>query len=139
MDALSTCRILLLAGLSLALSSCATLLHSDHQSVRIFSTPSEAKVVVDGRFHFMTAGTVNLSRFEDHTALIEKVGYEPVTIKIERRISKQVLWNLFCLIFIYQCIQMDREGGGFWAFDDDIHVELTKRDDAAPPSPQPAQ
>lgn len=143
MHALSRSRVMLLAALSLALSSCATLLHSDHQSVRIFSTPSEAKVVVDGRIHVMTAGTVNLSRFEDHTAVIEKEGYEPVTIKIERRMSKQVLWNLWCLIFIYQCIQEDREGGGFWTFDDDIHVTLTKRGStvesaapALPPQPQ---
>lgn len=130
-------RIILLAGLSLVLSSCATLLHSDHQSVRIFSTPGEAKVVVDGRIHLITAGTVNLSRFEDHTAVIEKEGYEPVTIKIERRMSKQVLWNLWCLIFIYQCIQEDREGGGFWAFDDDIHVELKPRAAAVAQPPQP--
>jgi hypothetical protein len=126
---------LLLAGASLALSSCATLLHSNHQSVRIFSTPSEAKVVVDGRFHLTTAGTVNLSRYEDHTAVIEKEGYEPVTITIERRMSKWVFANLVCLMFIFQCIQKDRENGGFWTFDDDIDVTLTKRAEVPPAQP----
>jgi len=125
----------LLAGLALLLSSCATLMHSDHQSVRIFSEPGEAKVTVDDRFHLTTAGTVNLSRFIDHTAVIEKEGYEPVTLKIERSMSKKVWLNLWCLPAIYWCVKSDREDGGFWAFDDDIHVELTKRADTSPTKP----
>lgn len=128
--------IALLAGTSLLLSSCATLLHSDHQSVRIFSQPGEAKVTVDDRFHLTTAGTISLSRFTDHTAVIEKEGYEPVTLKIERHMSGWVWWNAWCLIFVYSCVKSDREDGGFWKFDDDIHVELTKRAEAAPPQPQ---
>lgn len=127
--------IALLAGTSLLLSSCATLLHSDHQSVRIFSEPGEAKVTVDDRFHLTTAGTVNLSRFIDHTAVIEKEGYEPVTLKIERHMSKQVWWNLWCLPAVYWCVKSDREDGGFWTFDDDIEVTLSKRAEAAPPQP----
>jgi hypothetical protein len=123
----------LLAGAALLLSGCASLLHSDHQSVRIFSDPGEAKVVIDGRFHLTTAGTVNLSRFTDHTAVIEKEGYEPMTLKIERSMSKQVWWNLWCLPAIYWCIKSDREDGGYWTFDDDIHVTLTPRAGAAAP------
>jgi hypothetical protein len=59
--------------------------------------------------------------------------------------SKQVWWNLWCLPAIYWCIKSDREDGGFWTFDDDIHVTLTKRGGtvestaplppAAPPAP----
>lgn len=128
--------IALLAGTSLLLSSCATLLHSDHQSVRIFSEPGEAKVTVDDRFHLTTAGTVSLSRFTDHIAVIEKEGYEPVTLKIERHMSGWVWWNAWCLIFVYSCVKSDREDGGFWKFDDDIEVTLTKRAGAAPPQPQ---
>ena len=126
----------LLAGTALLLSSCATWLHSDHQSVRIFSEPGEAKVVVDDRFYFTTTGTVNLRRFVDHTAVIEKEGYEPVTLKIERHMSGWVWWNVWCLIFVYSCVMSDREDGGFWAFDDDIYVTLTKR--AESPSPKPS-
>jgi hypothetical protein len=129
----------LLAGTALLLSGCASLLNSDHQSVRIFSTPGEARVTVDGRVHLTTAGTVSLSRLTDHTAVIEKDGYEPVTIKIERSISAQVLWNLWCLPAIYWCVKSDREDGGFWTFDDDIHVTLTKRADAPAPAAIPPQ
>ena len=126
----------LLAGAALLLSGCATLLHSDHQSVRIFSTPGEAKVIVDDRFHLITVGTVSLSRFTDHTAVIEKDGYEPATIKIERHMSSKVWLNAWCLLFVYTCVKSDRENGGFWTFDDDLEVTLTKRAEAAPPQPQ---
>jgi len=136
MRALPSYCISLLTGTSLLLSGCGTLMNSDHQSVRIFSTPTEAKVTVDDRFHLTTVGTVNLSRFTDHTAVIEKEGYEPVTLKIERSMSKQVWWNLWCLPAIYWCVAKDRKDGGFWAFDDDIEVTLTKRAGAAPPQPQ---
>ena len=130
--------IALLAGTSLLLSGCASLLHSNHQSVRIFSEPSEAMVVVDDRIHLTTAGTVNLSRFTDHMAVIEKDGYEPVTLKIERSMSTRVWFNAWCLVFVYWCVKSDREDGGYWTFDDDIYVTLTKRasstDSAAPPA-----
>ncbi|HEX9743626.1 MAG TPA: hypothetical protein VGA17_12640 [Nitrospiraceae bacterium] len=130
--------IALLAGTSLLLSGCASLLHSNHQSVRIFSEPSEARVVVDDRIHLTTAGTVNLSRFTDHMAVIEKDGYEPVTLKIERSMSTRVWFNAWCLVFVYWCVKSDREDGGYWTFDDDIYVTLTKRasstDSAAPPA-----
>ena len=127
--------VFLLAGTALLLSSCATLLHDNHQSVRIFSTPGEAQVTVDDLFHLTTTGTVNLSRLTDHIAVIEKDGYEPATVRIERRMSGWVWWNAFCLIWVYSCVKSDREDGGFWTFDEDIHVELTKR--AGAPSPKP--
>jgi hypothetical protein len=136
MRALLSYCITLLTGTSVLLSGCGTLMNSDHQSVRIFSMPTEAKVTVDDRIHLTTAGTVNLSRFADHTAIIEKDGYEPATVKIERYMSKQVLWNGWCLIFIPWCVSQDRKDGGFWAFDNDIEVTLTKRADA--PSPKPS-
>lgn len=127
----------LLAGPAVLLSGCATMVNSDHQSIRIFSTPGEAKVTVDDRFYLTTAGTVNLSRFSDHAAVIEKEGYEPVTVKIERQMSNWVWLNGWCLVFVFKCIQQDRDAGGFWTFDDDIHVTLTRRADGAPPQPAP--
>lgn len=119
--------VFLLAGGALLSSSCASMMHTDHQSVRIFSEPGEAKVTVDDRFHFTTAGTVNLSRLADHIAVVEKDGYEPATVEIERSMSGWVWWNVFCTIFVYSCVKSDREDGGFWTFDDNIYVTLTKR------------
>ncbi|MGH7259725.1 MAG: PEGA domain-containing protein [Nitrospiraceae bacterium] len=144
MRALSLSLMSLLIGTAAALSGCGSWVHGDHQSVRIFSTPNGATVTVDNRIHTTTVGTVNLSHFEDHTAVFEKEGYEPLTLKIERHMSNWVWANLGCLLFVYSCIQVDREGGGFWTFDDDIHVTLTKRGStvestapAAPVAPPP--
>lgn len=135
--------ISLVIGPAFLLSGCASFINSDHQSVRIFSTPSEAKVTVDDRFQLRTAGTVSLSRFADHVAIVEKDGYEPATVKIERRMSNWVWWNIWCVPFAYWCVKSDRKDGGYWTFDDDIHVTLTKRgstvESAAPTPPPPAQ
>ncbi len=59
MRALSLSFTLFLIGAAAALSGCASLLHGDHQSVRLFSTPNGATVVVDDRIHTATAGTVS--------------------------------------------------------------------------------
>ena len=147
MRALSVSATWLLIATAAALAGCATAWHGDHQSVRLFSTPNGAKVTVDDRFHVTTAGTVNLSRREDHTAVFEKDGYEPLTIKIERSMSGMVWWNFWCLPAIYLCVKSDRHDGGFWTFDDDIYVTLTKRGSTvesgtpapAPPAQPPAQ
>jgi hypothetical protein len=139
MRALSWSFTLLLIGIAAALPGCASWWHGDHQSVRLFSTPNGATVVVDNRIHTTTASTVNLSRFEDHTAVFEKQGYEPLTLKIERSMSGHVWWNFFCLPAIYWCVKNDRENGGYWTFDDDIHVTLTKRSDAPAPAAIPPQ
>ena len=127
MRALSFSLTLLLIGTAAALSGCSSLVHGDHQSVRLFSTPNGATVTVDNRIHTATAGTVNLSRYEDHTAVFEKEGYEPLTLKIERSMSGLVWWNGWCLFWVSTCIKLDKEGGGYWTFDDDIYVTLTKR------------
>ena len=36
-----------LAGMVLTLTGCGTWMHGDHQSVTLFTTPADAKVVVD--------------------------------------------------------------------------------------------
>lgn len=129
----------LLAGIALLLPGCATLMNSDHQSVRIFSTPSEAKVTVDGLYHLTTVGTVNLSRLENHTAVIEKDGYEPATVRIERYMSHWIWWNVFCLPAIYWCVKSDIKDGGYYTFDNEVYVTLKKpataAETAVPPRP----
>ena len=59
------------------LSGCGTWMHSDKQSVTIFTTPPETAVVIDDYLHFTAPGTVTLSRKGDHLAQVNKDGYEP--------------------------------------------------------------
>ncbi len=122
----------------LALSSCATSINSDRQSVTIFTDPPEANVVIDDYLRVIAPGTVSLNRKSDHVALVEKDGYEPATVTIKRGMSWWVMGNVVCLIFIVNCIQKDRRDGGYYAFDDELHVTLAKQAPAEslpPPSP----
>ncbi len=124
-----------LAGIMLALSSCATSINSDRQSVTIYTDPPEANVVIDDYLRVVAPGTVSLNRKSDHVAIVEKDGYEPATVTIERGMSWWVMGNVVCLIFIVNCIQKDRRDGGYYAFDDEIHVTLAKQasGDSLPP------
>ncbi len=122
-------------GLLALVAGCANLMNGDHQSVRIFSDPPEVTVTVDDFLHVTVPGTVSLSRQADHVARLEKEGYEPSTIKIERTMSWWVLGDISCLIFVVNCINSDRQDGGYYTFDDDIHVKLTPRASAEPPKP----
>lgn len=112
-----------LAGI---LAGCGGMMHGNHQSVTIFTDPPEAQVVVDGRVHLTAPGRVSLSRKEDHAARVEKDGYAPVDLRIERSMSNWEYANAFCLIFVYWCVKSDRQDGGFWTFDDEVHVNLTQ-------------
>jgi hypothetical protein len=108
-------------------SGCATNMNGDHQSVTIFTTPPEAKVMVDERVHLTSPGTVSLSRKADHTAYIEKEGYEPETLTIGRTWSWWVLGNIPCLFFVVKCWNTDLESGGYYVFDDEVRVTLSPR------------
>lgn len=133
--ALPDLLLLGLAGSMLTLSSCATSINSDRQSVTIFTDPPEATVVIDDYLRVIAPGTVSLNRKSDHVAVVEKDGYAPATVKIERGMSWWVMGNVVCLIFIVNCIQKDRRDGGYYAFDDEIRVTLAKQasEDAPPP------
>ncbi len=119
-----------LSALTFWLSGCATLINSEHQSVLISSTPGEAAVTIDDRFHVLTPGKVSLSRQSDHVARVEMQGYEPTLVLIERGFSWWVLSDLFCLVLIPYCVREDIRSGGFYAFDDEIHVTLITQNPA---------
>ena len=109
-----------------ALSGCGGMMHGDRQSVTILTDPPEAAVLVDGRVHLTSPGRVTLSRNADHTARVEKNGYTPVDLRIERSMSNWEYANAVCLIFVYWCVKSDRRDGGFWTFDDEIRVDLAR-------------
>ena len=68
----------------LTLTGCGTWMHGDHQSVTLFTTPADTKVVVDDLVHMLAPGTVNLSRKSDHSATFAKDGYDSATYTIKR-------------------------------------------------------
>ncbi|MGH7254721.1 MAG: hypothetical protein ACREI3_02990 [Nitrospirales bacterium] len=108
----------------LLLGGCATQINSPGQSVLFSSDPPDASVIIDGRVHLNTSGMVRLSRQSSHTAVFQKPGFETQTIEIARRPSLWALMDVSCLLWIYYCLQDDLRYGGFYTFNDHIHVTL---------------
>jgi len=59
-------------------------MHSNKQSVTIFANPPEIPVVIDDYLHLTAPGTVTLSRNGNHLAQVNKDGYEPTSLSIDR-------------------------------------------------------
>ena len=59
-------------------------MHSDKQSVTIFTNPPGTSVLIDNYLQLTAPGTVTLSRKGDHVAPANKDGYEPTSFKIDR-------------------------------------------------------
>lgn len=117
-------------GLGLALvfltSGCATRINSDEQLVLISTKPVGAKAIVDNRYVLTTPGRVNLHRLGEHTIVIEKEGYEREIITTERAMSKLVYLDALCIPFWWHCIERDLKSGGWYRFQDEYHVTLTR-------------
>lgn len=113
-------------GLVLLTSGCATRFNSDEQLVLISTKPVGAKAIVDDRYVMTTPGRVNLHRLGEHTIVIEKDGYEREIITTERSMSKLVFLDAFCIPFWWHCIERDLKQGGWYRFQDEYHVTLTR-------------
>jgi len=119
--------LVFLTGLMALTSGCATTLNSEQQLVLISSKPQGAKVTVDDRLFLTTPGRVNLHRLGDHMIFVEMEGYEPEMITTERVMSKLVFLDALCIPFWWYCIDRDLRDGGWYSFQDEYHVKLTKR------------
>lgn len=119
----------------LPLTGCGTWMHGDHQSVTLFTTPADTKVVVDDLVHMLAPGTVNLSRKSDHSATFAKEGYDSATYTIKRTWSWWVVGDVLgcAIIFSPLCIMHDIDEGGYYTFDDKIYFTLDRK--TAEPAP----
>jgi hypothetical protein len=127
--------VLVLCFIVVGLSGCGTWMHSDKQSVTIFTTPPEASVVIDDYLHLTAPGTVTLSRKSNHLAQVNREGFEPTTLKIDRTWSWWVLGDIFGCLVIFSpiCIMNDMDQGGYYTFDDKIYLTLDRRMASEPP------
>jgi len=72
----------------MGMAGCATLIHGSSQEIEVDSTPSEARVEVEGRPVGTTPTTAVLKRNREYTVSIYRDGYEPhhVTLRSGRSI-----------------------------------------------------
>jgi hypothetical protein len=103
-------------------------MHSDKQSVTIFTNPPETSVVIDNYLHLTAPGTVTLSRKDNHVAQANKDGYESISLKIDRTWSWWVVGDIFGCLIIFSpfCIMHDIDQGGYYTFDDKVYVTLNR-------------
>lgn len=83
--------VVLMAGV---LTACATIMHGSSQELSIASSPSGARVLVDGSNAGTTPFVANLRRKDKHVIRIEMDGYEPFEMPIVRATSGWVWGNL---------------------------------------------
>jgi hypothetical protein len=87
-------RLLSFAVVALALAGCATIMQGTSQELSVASTPTGARVLVDGTEVGRTPHVANLKRKDKHVVRIEMDGYQPFELPIARATSGWVWGNL---------------------------------------------
>lgn len=67
--------------------SCATIGRGTSQKIPVTSNPSGAKIIVDGEEIGHAPLNLKLKRKKSHVIQVEKPGYNPIEIRIARKIS----------------------------------------------------
>jgi hypothetical protein len=78
----------------LILSGCCTIINGSKQQVSVSSTPTGAKVLVDGNEVGLTPFIATLTRKDTHTLKIEMDGYQPYEISFARRVDGWLAGNI---------------------------------------------
>jgi hypothetical protein len=85
--------LLTLTG-GLFLTACATIMQGTSQDVSIASTPTGARLIIDGAETGRTPVAASLKRKDKHTIRIEMDGYEPFEMALGRGTSGWVWGNI---------------------------------------------
>lgn len=86
-------RLLILGSWFLA-TGCASIFHGASQRIEVFSDPPSATATA-GDKRITTPGTIVLPRKAESVEVrIEKEGYTPKTVRLARRVSGAVWWNV---------------------------------------------
>lgn len=86
-----TLPVLLIAA---ALCGCATIMHGTSEDIGISSSPTGARVVVDGAPPATTPYVAKLSRKDNHIVKITMDGYAPAELTLTRSVSGWVWGNI---------------------------------------------
>ena len=85
---------LAVAVLALSLSACATAIHGTRQKIEVHTDPPGALAMAEGQ-SVTTPGVLNLQRkLKDAAIRIEKDGYRPEVVRLDRSLSGALWWNL---------------------------------------------
>ena len=131
-------RISFLGSAALLLASaCATIIHGSKQDVSFLSTPSNARVVVDGVARGNTPIVVSLSRKDAHVVHLELEGYQPYETTLTHKVSGWVWGNLVFGGLIG--LVVDASSGGMYALtQEQVNGQMAAATQAGAPAATPA-
>ncbi len=87
-------KVLLSIFVFIVLTGCATIISGRTQEIGISSSPTGAKVIVNGEEKGKTPIAVKLARKDKHFIRIELEGYKPYEVVLVRKINAWVLGNI---------------------------------------------
>ena len=117
------------------LTGCGSIIHGSKQQVSFDSTPQGATVKLANGTHFTTPQTVEMRRADEHTVTIEKAGYEPERITLNRDFNAlaTILGNILWLV---PGVIVDVLVGGAWTLDPErVNVNLIAEKSVTSSSP----
>jgi hypothetical protein len=117
----------------LFLAGCGTLVHGTTQQVSFESNPPGATVRLTDGTHLTTPQIAQLRRAQDHTVTIEKQGYEPERIAINRDFNwgASIFGNI---LWITPGIIVDVLAGGAWTLHPE-HISVNLAEEKTKPAP----
>lgn len=122
--------ILTLFFVFIVLTGCATVISGRTQEIGVSSSPSGAKVFVNGQEKGITPIALKLSRKDKHVIKIQLEGYKPYEVVLVRKINGWVLGNI--LIGGLIGLAVDAITGAIYKLEpDNISVKL-ERDEGEP-------
>lgn len=87
--------IVLLLGIALSTTSCATIFTGTRDKITFNSTPEGAKVMHKGEEKCVTPCTAPISRsLSKQIVTIEKEGFEPENVKLDKKFNAVTLLNI---------------------------------------------
>ncbi len=118
-------RTIGLLALVIMLMGCATIMHGSSQTVGISSSPSGARVTINGEYRGETPLRIELARKQDYIIKLEKEGFEPASSTITSKVSGMTFGNIIFGGLIG--LAVDAGSGGLYKLSqDDVQITLSK-------------
>ncbi len=107
-------KLFAISAVALRFTGCATIKHGTNQSVPIDSSPSGAKVYVDGQYQGDTPTKIKLSRSHEHRVGLSMGGHELGLYEFKPTFSYDVLYNFALMPGVFAGFLVDSLTGGLY-------------------------
>jgi hypothetical protein len=88
------CSTVVVVSAALVLAGCCSIIHGTSQEIGVSSSPTGARVLVNGSQMGTTPATLNLKRNGSHRIRLELDGYQPYEMTLTKSVSGWVWGNI---------------------------------------------